>query len=49
MGLVGSAIIRRLDHFGYKNVLTISKKDLDLRNQQEVFKFFKKKKNRCCN
>lgn len=44
MGLVGSAIIRRLDHFGYKNVLTISKKDLDLRNQQEVFKFFKKKK-----
>ena len=44
MGLVGSAIIRRLDHFGYKNVLTISKKDLDLRNQQKVFKFFKGKK-----
>ena len=43
-GLVGSAILRRLSFYGYKNILTISKKKLDLRNQSLVEKFFKKNK-----
>ena len=43
-GLVGSAVIRRLNHYGYKNILNIEKKILDLRNQQKVFSFFKKNK-----
>ncbi len=43
-GLVGSAIIRRLKFHGYKNILTISRKQLDLRNQNKVEKFFKKYK-----
>jgi GDP-L-fucose synthase len=43
-GLVGSAVIRRLNHYGYKNILYIEKKILDLRNQQKVFIFFKKNK-----
>ena len=43
-GLVGSAVIRRLNHYGYKNILNIEKKILDLRNQQKVFTFFKKNK-----
>ena len=32
-GLVGSAIIRNLLDNGYTNILTVDKKDLDLRNQ----------------
>ena len=43
-GLVGSALLRRLNYFGYKNILTIDKKKLDLRNQKQVFVFFKKNK-----
>jgi GDP-L-fucose synthase len=43
-GLVGSALIRRLKYFGYKNILTTDKNKLDLRNQTKVFNFFKKKK-----
>lgn len=43
-GLVGSAIMRRLKYFGYKNLITISKNKLDLRNQNEVEKFFKNNK-----
>jgi GDP-L-fucose synthase len=43
-GLVGSAVVRRLNHYGYKNILNIEKKKLDLRNQQQVFNFFKKNK-----
>ena len=43
-GLVGSAVIRRLNFFGYKNLITIEKKQLDLRNQFKVEKFFKIKK-----
>ena len=43
-GLVGSAVLRRLYYLGYKNILTIDKKKLDLRNQTQVFKFFKKHK-----
>ena len=43
-GLVGSAVIRRLKFFGYKNIIYISKKKLDLKNQIKVFNFFKKNK-----
>jgi GDP-L-fucose synthase len=43
-GLVGSAVVRRLKYNGYKNILTIEKKTLDLRNQQQVSNFFKKNK-----
>jgi GDP-L-fucose synthase len=43
-GLVGSAVIRRLKYFGYKKILTVDKKKLDLRNQQKVSNFFKKNK-----
>jgi GDP-L-fucose synthase len=43
-GLVGSAIIRRLKFFGYKNIITIERERLDLTNQLEVLKFLKKTK-----
>lgn len=43
-GLVGSAVIRRLKFFGYKNVLYRSKKQLNLKNQSKVFNFFKNNK-----
>ena len=43
-GLVGSALLRRLDHNGYKKIITADKKDLDLRDQKKVLNFFKKKK-----
>ena len=42
-GLVGSAIIR-FKTFGYKNIITIRRKNLDLRNQNEVYKFIKNQK-----
>ncbi len=43
-GLVGGAILRKLKLSGYKNIITISKKKLDLRDQKKVFLFIKKKK-----
>ena len=43
-GLVGSAILRRLIFSGYKKIITIDKKKLDLRDQKKVFKFFRIKK-----
>ena len=43
-GLVGSSVVRRLNFFGYKNIITVDKKYLDLRNQSKVEAFFKKKK-----
>ena len=43
-GLVGSSILRQLKIQGYKNILTISKKQLDLRSQKKVELFFKKNK-----
>ncbi len=41
-GLVGSAIIRRLEQEGYKRIIVKSSTELDLRNQQDVEEFFKK-------
>ena len=43
-GLVGSAVVRKLTYRGYKNIITVTKDKLDLRNQKEVFDFFQKKK-----
>ena len=39
-GMVGSAILRRLQKDGYQNTITRSSAELDLRNQQAVFDFF---------
>ena len=43
-GLVGSSLLRRLYDHGYKNIITISRKNLDLRDQNKVFNFFKNNK-----
>ena len=39
-GMVGSAIIRRLQQSGFNNIITRSSKELDLKNQQAVETFF---------
>lgn len=43
-GLVGSAILKKLNLKKNNKILTINKKNLDLRNQKKVFDFFKKNK-----
>ncbi len=43
-GLVGSSIFRVLKKRGYKNIITIDKKKLNLLDQSKVFKFLKRKK-----
>ena len=43
-GLVGSAIIRKLREKGYNNLITQTRKELDLTNQKKVFEFLKRKK-----
>lgn len=43
-GLVGSAIVRKLREYGYKNILTVSRAKLDLTNQRDVFKYLQKNK-----
>ena len=43
-GLVGSAIIRKLKEKGYKKILTVDRKKLDLTNQIKVLKFLKRNK-----
>jgi GDP-L-fucose synthase len=40
-GLVGSAVVRRLENAGFTNVLTASRHQLDLRDQSEVSHWFK--------
>ena len=39
-GMVGSAIIRRLQDQGYQNLVLRTSKELDLRRQAEVERFF---------
>ena len=41
-GLVGSAIVRKLLEYGYKNIITKTRKQLDLTNQKKVDNFLKK-------
>ncbi len=43
-GLVGSAIVRQLEHEGYKNLLVRTHKELDLTNQLQTQKFFAQEK-----
>lgn len=43
-GMVGSAIVRKLESEGYTNILVRASKELDLRNQAAVNAFFEKEK-----
>jgi GDP-L-fucose synthase len=43
-GMVGSAILRRLEKEGFENFVLRTSAELDLRNQQEVSEFFEKEK-----
>jgi len=43
-GMVGSAILRKLDREGYLNLLTRTSSELDLKDQQAVADFFTKEK-----
>lgn len=43
-GMVGSAIVRKLNDEGFNNLLTRSSKELDLCNQADVFNFFEKER-----
>ena len=43
-GLVGSAVLKLLKNKGFKKIITVDRKILDLRNYKKVEKFFKKKK-----
>jgi GDP-L-fucose synthase len=43
-GLVGSAILRRLESGGYRNLVVRTSKELDLTRQEEVEGFFRKEK-----
>ena len=43
-GMVGSAIVRRLENEGYTNLVTRSSIELDLRNQEAVNRFFAEEK-----
>ena len=43
-GLVGSAIDRVLTKNGYNNIIRKTHSELDLRNREEVFNFFKKER-----
>jgi GDP-L-fucose synthase len=40
-GMVGSAIVRRLDTLGYKNIITAGRGDVDLLNQAAVREFLR--------
>ena len=43
-GLVGSAVVRNLEKNGYSNILVRSHRELDLRNPEDVRKFFSETK-----
>ncbi len=43
-GMVGSAIVRELNHLGYHNVLVKTSAELDLRNQSAVDAFYRSEK-----
>src|SRR4051794_25784287 len=40
-GLVGSAVVKRLQERGFRNILTATRTQLDLRDQSEVSHWFK--------
>lgn len=41
-GMVGSAIVRRLEELGYNNIITLNRSKLNLLDQSEVDNFFRK-------
>lgn len=43
-GMVGSAIVRKLEQEGFENIVTQTSAELDLRNQQDVHSFFEEEK-----
>lgn len=43
-GMVGSAILRKLQQEGYANFVLRTSRELDLRNQADVFRFFEEEK-----
>ena len=43
-GLVGSSIFKLLKKRGYKNLIVVDRKKLDLRNANKVLRYFKGKK-----
>ncbi|WP_305951736.1 GDP-L-fucose synthase [Emticicia oligotrophica] len=43
-GMVGSAIKRKLESLGFQNIICRGSKELDLRNQSQVFAFFEQEK-----
>ena len=43
-GLVGSSVYNLLKKKGYKNLITVRRNNLDLRDFKKVFKYFKNKK-----
>jgi GDP-L-fucose synthase len=43
-GMVGSAIVRKLQKEGFNNIVTRTSKELDLRNQAQVESFFEQEK-----
>jgi len=43
-GLLGSAVVRKLQKEGFNNLLLKTSRELDLRNQAETFKFFEEYK-----
>jgi len=43
-GMVGSALVRRLKSQGYNNIITRTSKELDLKRQADVEKFFSEEK-----
>lgn len=43
-GMVGSAIVRKLEAEGFSNIVTRTSEDLDLRDRSKVFDFFSREK-----
>ena len=43
-GMVGSAVVRKLTSEGYRNLLTQTSSELDLRDQESVFEFIRKER-----
>lgn len=43
-GMVGSAIVRALEREGYRNIVTRTHQELDLRDQRETARFFEEEK-----
>lgn len=39
-GLVGSALLRKLNYYGYDNIITKTKEELDLRDKNQIRDFF---------